>query len=72
MQISTDLFAGSSQLFVEMEKVAEAEIKPAFSSFEPSAGLYEVKEEQPIIWPAPNGTNESLVLDAACVLERMI
>ena len=29
---------------VEMEKVVEAEIKPAFLPVEPSAGLYEVKE----------------------------
>lgn len=52
---------------VEMEKVAEAEIKPAFLSVEPSAGLYEVKEGA-AYYLTQNGTNESLGLDAACVL----
>ena len=52
---------------VEMEKVAEAEIKPAFLPVEPSAGLYEVKEGA-AYYLTQNGTNESLSLDAACVL----
>lgn len=52
---------------VEMEKVAEAEIKPAFLPVEPSAGLYEVKEGA-AYYLTQNGTNESLGLDAACVL----
>ena len=52
---------------VEMEKVAEAEIKPAFLPVEPSAGLYEVKEGA-AYYLTQNGTNESLALDAACVL----
>ena len=52
---------------VEMEKVAEAEIKPAFLPVEPSAGLYEVKEGA-AYYLTQNGTNESFGLDAACVL----
>ena len=52
---------------VEMEKVAEAEIKPAFLPVEPSAGLYEVKAGA-AYYLTQNGTNESLSLDAACVL----
>ena len=52
---------------VEMEKVAEAEIKPAFLPVEPSAGLYEVKVGA-AYYLTQNGTNESLGLDAACVL----
>lgn len=52
---------------VEMEKVAEAEIKPAFLPVEPSAGLYEVKEGA-AYYLTQNGTNESLGLDAASVL----
>ena len=52
---------------VAMEKAAEAEIKPAFLPVEPSAGLYEVKEGA-AYYLTQNGTNESLALDAACVL----
>lgn len=52
---------------VAMEKVVEAEIKPAFLPVEPSAGLYEVKEGA-AYYLTQNGTNESLGLDAACVL----
>ena len=52
---------------VEMEKVAEAEIKPAFLPVEPSAGLYEVQAGASY-YLTQNGTNESLALDAACVL----
>ena len=52
---------------VEMEKVAEAENKPAFLPVEPSAGLYEVKVGA-AYYLTQNGTNESLGLDAACVL----
>ena len=52
---------------VAMEKAAEAEIKPAFLPVEPSAGLYEVKEGA-AYYLTQNGTNESLGLDAACVL----
>lgn len=52
---------------VAMEKVAEAEIKPAFLPVEPSAGLYEVKAGA-AYYLTQNGTNESLSLDAACVL----
>ncbi|WP_049488075.1 carbamoyl phosphate synthase large subunit [Streptococcus parasanguinis] len=52
---------------VEMEKIAEAEIKPAFLPVEPSAGLYEVKVGA-AYYLSQNGTNESLGLDAACVL----
>ena len=52
---------------VEMEKIAEAEIKPAFLPVEPSAGLYEVQAGASY-YLTQNGTNESLGLDAACVL----
>ena len=52
---------------VEMEKAAETEIKPAFLPVEPSAGLYEVKAGA-AYYLTQNGTNESLALDAACVL----
>ena len=52
---------------VEMEKVAEAEIKPAFLPIEPSAGLYEVTAGA-AYYLTQNGTNESFGLDAACVL----
>lgn len=52
---------------VEMEKVAEAEIKPAFLPVEPSAGLYEVKEGA-AYYLTQNGTNESFGLDVACIL----
>ena len=52
---------------VEMEKVAEAEIKPAFLPVEPSAGLYEVKVGA-AYYLTQNGINESFGLDAACVL----
>lgn len=52
---------------VEMEKVSEAEIKPAFLPVEPSAGLYEVKAGA-AYYLTQNGTNESFGLDAACVL----
>ena len=52
---------------VEMEKVAEAEIKPAFLPVEPSAGLYEVKAGA-AYYLTENGTNDSFGLDAACVL----
>ena len=52
---------------VEMEKVAEAENKPAFLPVDPSAGLYEVKAGA-AYYLTQNGTNESLALDAACVL----
>ena len=52
---------------VAMEKVAEAEIKPAFLPIEPSAGLYEVTAGA-AYYLTQNGTNESFGLDAACVL----
>ena len=52
---------------VAMEKAAEAEIKPAFLPVEPSAGLYEVKAGA-AYYLTQNGTNESLALEAACVL----
>ncbi len=52
---------------VEMEKVAEVATSPAFLPVEPSAGLYEVKEGA-AYYLTQNGTNESLGLDAACVL----
>ena len=52
---------------VEMEKVAEAEIKPAFLPVEPSAGLYEVKAGA-AYYLTQNGTNESFGLDAAYIL----
>ena len=52
---------------VKMEEATEAEIKPAFLPVEPSAGLYELKEGA-AYYLTQNGTNESLGLDAACVL----
>ncbi len=52
---------------VAMEKAAEVATSPAFLPVEPSAGLYEVKEGASY-YLTQNGTNESLGLDAACVL----
>ena len=52
---------------VELEKGVEADTSPAFLPVEPSAGLYEVKEGA-AYYLTQNGTNESLGLDAACVL----
>ena len=52
---------------VELEKGVEAETSPAFLPVEPSAGLYEVKAGA-AYYLTQNGTNESLGLDAACVL----
>lgn len=52
---------------VELEKGVEAETSPAFLPVEPSAGLYEVKAGASY-YLTQNGTNESLGLDAACVL----
>lgn len=52
---------------VELEKGVEAETSPAFLPVEPSAGLYEVKAGA-AYYLTHNGTNESLGLDAACVL----
>lgn len=52
---------------VAMEKVAEVVTSPAFLPVEPSAGLYEVKAGA-AYYLTQNGTNESLGLDAACVL----
>ena len=52
---------------VKMEEAAEAEIKPAFLPVEPSAGLYEVKAGA-AYYLTQNGTNESLALNAACLL----
>ena len=52
---------------VAMEKVAEVATGPAFLPVEPSAGLYEVKAGASY-YLTQNGTNESLGLDAACVL----
>ena len=52
---------------VAMEKVAEVATSPAFLPVEPSAGLYEVKAGA-AYYLTQNGTNESLGLDAACVL----
>ena len=52
---------------VAMEKVAEVATSPAFLPVEPSAGLYEVKAGA-AYYMTQNGTNESLGLDAACVL----
>lgn len=52
---------------VAMEKVAEVATSPAFLPVEPSAGLYEVKAGA-AYYLTQNGTNESLSLDAACVL----
>lgn len=51
---------------VAMEK-EEVATSPAFLPVEPSAGLYEVKEGASY-YLTQNGTNESLGLDAACVL----
>lgn len=52
---------------VAMEKAEEVAISPAFLPVEPSAGLYEVKAGA-AYYLTQNGTNESLGLDAACVL----
>ena len=52
---------------VAMEKAAEVATSPAFLPVEPSAGLYEVKAGA-AYYLTQNGTNESLSLDAACVL----
>ena len=52
---------------VAMEKEAEVTTSPAFLPVEPSAGLYEVKAGA-AYYLTRNGTNESLGLDAACVL----
>lgn len=52
---------------VAIEKAAEVATSPAFLPVEPSAGLYEVKEGA-AYYLTQNGTNESLGLDAACVL----
>ena len=52
---------------VAMEKVAEVATSPAFLPVEPSAGLYEVKAGA-AYYLTQNGTNESLGLDASCVL----
>ena len=52
---------------VVMEKAAEVATSPAFLPVEPSAGLYEVKVGA-AYYLTQNGTNESLGLDAACVL----
>ena len=52
---------------VAMEKEAEVATSPAFLPVEPSAGLYEVKAGA-AYYLTQNGTNESLSLDAACVL----
>ena len=52
---------------VELDKGVEAETSPAFLPVEPSAGLYEVKAGA-AYYLTQNGTNESLGLDAACVL----
>ena len=52
---------------VELDKEAEVATSPAFLPVEPSAGLYEVKPGA-AYYLTQNGTNESLALDAACVL----
>ena len=52
---------------VAMEKASEVATSPAFLPVEPSAGLYEVKAGA-AYYLTQNGTNESLGLDAACVL----
>ena len=52
---------------VAMEKAAEVATSPAFLPVEPSAGLYEVKAGASY-YLTQNGTNESLALEAACVL----
>ena len=52
---------------VAMEKAEKVATSPAFLPVEPSAGLYEVKAGA-AYYLTQNGTNESLALDAACVL----
>lgn len=52
---------------VAMEKAAEVATSPAFLPVEPSSGLYEVKAGASY-YLTQNGTNESLALEAACVL----
>ena len=52
---------------VAMEKAEKVATSPAFLPVEPSAGLYEVKAGA-AYYLTQNGTNESLGLDAACVL----
>lgn len=52
---------------VAIEKAEEVATSPAFLPVEPSAGLYEVKAGA-AYYLTQNGTNESLALDAACVL----
>ena len=52
---------------VAMGKAAEVATSPAFLPVEPSAGLYEVKAGASY-YLTQNGTNESLALEAACVL----
>ena len=52
---------------VELDKGVEAETSPAFLPVEPSASLYEVKAGA-AYYLTQNGTNESLALEAACVL----
>ena len=52
---------------VAMEKATEVATRPALLPVEPSAGLYEVKAGASY-YLTQNGTNESLGLDAACVL----
>ena len=52
---------------VAMDKTEEVATSPAFLPVEPSAGLYEVKAGA-AYYLTQNGTNESLGLDAACVL----
>ena len=52
---------------VAMEKAAKVTTSPAFLPVEPSAGLYEVKAGA-AYYLTQNGTNESLALEAACVL----
>ena len=52
---------------VAMDKTEEVATSPAFLPVEPSAGLYEVKVGA-AYYLTQNGTNESLGLDAPCVL----
>ena len=52
---------------VAMDKTEEVATSPAFLPVEPSAGLYEVKAGA-AYYLTQNGTNESLALEAACVL----
>ena len=52
---------------VAMDKTEEVATSPAFLPVEPSAGLYEVQAGA-AYYLTQNGTNESLGLDAACVL----